>query len=206
VFYAKVNVGRTAQPDGGTFVTRARNFGASTGQSAATAMQGVSTAAQSAYMGASRGVRQGVYSTRVWAAPLLENAASYHATTIAPKVNSALLVTAQQVRPVDVRQKKGRSALTWSLLAAAVMTAAGAVSALVMYRNRTAMMAETETEDAEFTVDAAGQTTVVAPGAGTVPVGTTTTGSTTTASPAGSERAGTSSDAGVNGRVSTSGL
>jgi hypothetical protein len=210
VFYAKVNVGRTSQPNGGTFVTRARSFGATTGQSAATAMQGVSSAAQTAYAGVSKGVQQGVYNVRVWAAPRLESAADYHATTVAPKVTSALLVSAQQVRPVDVTKKKGPSVLTWSLLAAAVMAAAGAVSALVVYRNRAAMTAETDDED--FTVDAAGQTTqttVVAPGAGTVPVGTTTAGTTTaggasTMSTADSGRATTSTDAGVNGRVSAS--
>jgi hypothetical protein len=199
VFYAKVNVGRSTQPNGGTgtFVMRARDFGASTAQSAAAALQGVGSTAQTAYTGMSKGIGQGVYNTRVWAAPLLENAAGYTTTTVAPKVSSALLVTAQQVRPVDLTKKKGRSVLTWSILAAALVAAAGAVSALVMYRNRAAMTAETD--DEEFTVEAAGETTVVAPGAGTVPAGTTTAGT------ADSGRTGTSSDAGRNGRVSASG-
>ena len=109
MFYAKVNRQTT---DPGGFVARARDFGAIAAQSAATAAQGVGTAAQTAAVGTGKGVRQGVYNVRVWAAPRLESAAGYCTTTAAPKVSSALLVTARQVRPEDIRAKKGRSVLT----------------------------------------------------------------------------------------------
>ena len=196
MFYAKVN-GQATAPDGRAFVIRARDLGANAGQTAATAMQGVGTAAQTAAMGVSRGWRQGVYGARVWIAPRLETVADYTTTTAAPKVSSALLVTAQQVRPVDLTKKKGRSALTWSLLAAAVLAAAGAVAAVVSYRYRATMTAETEEE--EFAVGTTGETTAT-PMAGTQPAGAAADQGAGT-----EESAGTGKDAGANGRVSTSG-
>lgn len=182
MFYA-TQVSKTSQPDG--FVVRVKTGGASAAQTAA---QGVSTAAQSAAAGVSNGVRQGVYSVRVWTAPRLESAADYTVKTVAPKVYSALWTSAQQVRPVE--QKKSRSVLTWSLLAAAVLATAGAVTAMVKYRDRASMT----TGEEEFAAGAA------APGAGAT-AGTETAQGASNA-PADST-AGT--DAGVNGRVSSSG-
>lgn len=180
MFYA-TQVSKTAQPDG--FVVRVKTGGASAAQTAAL---GVSTAAQSAAVGVSNGVRQGVYTARVWAAPRLESAADYTVKTVAPKVYSALWTSAQQVRPAE--QKKSRSVLTWSLVAAAVLATAGAVTtALVKFRDRASMT----TGEEEFAA--------ADPGA--------TTGSETAAQGASNapsdSAAGT--DAGVNGRVSSSG-
>lgn len=179
MFYAKQDSNST-EPD--SFTIRVRNVSANAAQTAA---QGVSSAAQSAASGINKGVRQGVYVTRVWAAPRLESAANYTTTTVAPKVSSTLMSTAKQVRPEDVTEKKSRSVLTWSILAAAVLATAGAVAALVRYRYRAAMA---ENEEDEF--EAA--------------TGTAATGveGETQASQADAEA---SADAGVNGRVSTSG-
>lgn len=176
--------GKITQPGG--FVVRVKTGGASAAQTAA---QGVSTAAQSAAVGVSNGVRQGVYNVRVWAAPRLESAAEYTTTTVAPKVSTALRTSARQVRPVD--QKKARSTLTWSLVAAAVFATAGAVTALVKYRGR----ASTPTGEEEFA-------------AGTADTGTgATTGAETPAQGASNAPADSTSgtDAGANGRVSSSG-
>jgi len=189
VFY-----GRENNKANGTDSLAARAREASTAAAAAaqtaaaaaqTAAQQVSSAAQTAAQGANKGVRQGVYRARVWTAPRLESAADYTTATMAPKVSSALRVTAQQVSPPDIRQKNGHSALTWSVLGAAVLAAAGAVAAMVRHRYRSAMAADTK-EDA---------------GAGTA--------SAATANPDGSADspdgpAATSPDAGVNGRVSAS--
>ncbi len=181
MFYAKVN-GQASDP--GSFAARARGFGAS-------AAQGVGGAAQTAAMGVSKGVRQGVYSVRVWAAPRLESAAGYCTTTAAPKVSSALLVTARQLRPEDMTRKKGHSVLTWSILAASVLAAAGAVAAIVRYRYRATADVEAE-EDFEV-VSPAGGGTAGMPAEGA----------------AGESRAAdstaTGTDAEVNGRVSASG-
>jgi hypothetical protein len=193
VFYARQD-SRTTEPDG--FVVRVKTGSASAAQTAAqgvstaaqSAAQGVSTAAQSAAAGVSKGVRQGVYSVRVWAAPQLESAADYTAKTVAPKVYTALRTSAQQVRPVD--QKKSRSALTWSLVAAAVFATAGAVAALVRYRDR----ASTTTGEEEFAAGAA------SPGTGAAETATAAEGASN--APADSTAG---SDAGVNGRVSSSG-
>jgi hypothetical protein len=188
VFYARQN-NKASEPD--TFVVRVRGYGASAAQ---TAGQGISSAAQTAGAGVSKGVQQGVYATRVWAAPLLESLADYCTGTAAPKVSSALRSTAQQVRPEDVNQKKSRSLLTWSALGAAVLATAGAVAALVKYRYRSSVQVET---DEEFgPVSPAGAQGGAAPG------------TPTTAGGQGSaDSAPESADAGVNGQgqVSTSG-
>lgn len=183
MFYA-TQASKTTLPNG--FVVRVKTGGASAAQTAA---QGVSTAAQSAAVGVSNGVRQGVYSVRVWTAPRLESAADYTAKTVAPKVYSALRTSAQQVRPAD--QKRSRSMLTWSLAAAAVLATAGAVTALVKYRDRAGMT----TGEEEFAAGTAG------PGTGAT-TGTETPAHGASNAPADST-AGT--DAGVNGRVSSSG-
>jgi hypothetical protein len=130
VFHGKVN-----SKDNGadTLAARARDAGtaaAAAAQTAATAAQTaaqeVSSVAQTAAQEVNKGVRQGVYRARVWTAPRLESAADYTTATMAPKVSSALRVTAQQVSPEDVRQKNGHSALAWSVLGAAVLGAGGA--------------------------------------------------------------------------------
>jgi hypothetical protein len=188
VFYAKQD-NKAGEPV--SFTVRVRGFGSSAGQSAA---QGISSAAQTAAAGVSNGVRQGVYVTRVWAAPRLESIADYTTGTAAPAVSTALRSTAQQVRPVDVTQKKSRSMLTWSLLAAAVLATAGAVAALVRYKTSNSMEV-----DAEEEFGPVGQT------------GTDTGAATTAATPAEGSATGqgasdsAQADAGVNGRVSTSG-
>jgi len=176
VFYARQDT-KATEPD--TFVIRVRNVSASAAQTAA---QGVSSAAQTAAVGIGKGAKQGVYVTRVWAAPRLESAAEHTTKTVAPKVSSALKASAQQIRPEEVAQKKSRSMLTWSLLAAAMLATAGAVAALVRHRYN-AVMAEDEDEDFGGPEGAAAGTEGAAPG----------------------ESATTSADAGVNGRVSTPG-
>jgi hypothetical protein len=187
VFYARQN-NKASEPD--TFVVRVRGYGASAAQ---TAGQGISSAAQTAGAGVSKGVQQGVYATRVWAAPLLESLADYCTGTAAPKVSSALRSTAQQVRPEDVTQKKSRSLLTWSALGAAVLATAGAVAALVKYRYRSSVQVET---DEEFGPVSQGGTSGAASGT-----------PTTAGSQGSADSAPENADAGVNGQgqVSTSG-
>jgi hypothetical protein len=190
VFYAKADNNKASEPV--TFTVRVRGVGSGAAQTAA---QGISSAAQSAAAGVSKGVRQGVYVTRVWAAPRLEGMADYTTTTAAPAVDSALRSTAQQIRPVDVTQKKSRSMLTWSLFVTAVLATAGAVAAVVRYRYNNSM-----TVDADEEFGPAGQTTTQT---GTSETAGTAAGGSTAAS--GSQGDSATSDAGVNGRVSTSG-
>ena len=85
--------------------------------------------------GVSSGVQQGVYSARRWTAPKLELAADHVTKTVAPSVSSALRSTAKQVKPAE---PKGRTALTWSLLGAAILATAGAAFALLRYQFRAA--------------------------------------------------------------------
>jgi hypothetical protein len=190
VFYAMQD-NKASEPI--SFTVRVRGFGSNAGQAAA---QGISSAAQTAAAGVSKGVRQGVYVTRVWAAPRLESVADYTTATAAPAVSSALRSTAQQVRPVDVNQKKSRSLLTWSLLAAGVAATAGAVAALVMYRNRSS--SEVDTDEEFGPVGQAGTGS-----GGTVTQQTPTAESSTAGGQSPADSA--SADAGVNGRVSSSG-
>jgi trimeric autotransporter adhesin len=123
---------------------------------AASAAQKSSGAAQTAATGVSKGVKQGVYSARVWTAPRLDSAAEYCTTTVAPKVSSVLHSAASQVRPEDVKRSKRSSILTWSLLGAAVATALGAAAAMVRYRDRTAIEADSEIADEEVLGDSTG--------------------------------------------------
>lgn len=163
----------------------AQNAAQTAAQGAATAAQsaaqGVNSAAQTAAANVSKGVKQGVFGARGWAAPRLESAADYVTATAGPKVSSALRATAKQVSPPDTRRSKLRSALTWSVLGAAVLAAAGAAGVMVRKRYQAAMAADTELDTAE--------------GAANSP--DTKGDSTGTAS--------ASKDAGVNGRVSASG-
>ena len=192
MFYGRVN-----DKANGTDSLAARARDASTAAAAAaqtaaaaaqTAAQQVSSAAQTVAQGANKGARERVYRARVWTAPRLESAADYTTATMAPKVSSALRVTAQQVRPPDMQQKNGRSALTWSVLGVAVLAAAGAVAAMVRHRYRSAMAADTE-EDAS---------------AGTAPAEAAMPGAPDGSADSASTPAATSPDAGVNGRVSAS--
>jgi hypothetical protein len=191
VFYARQN-NKASEPD--SFVVRVRGYGASAAQ---TAGQGISSAAQTAGAGVSKGVRQGVYAVRVWAAPWLESIADYCTGTAAPKVSSALRSTAQQVRPEDVTQKKSRSLLTWSVLGAAVLATAGAAAALVKYRYRSSVRVETDEEFGSVSpAGAQGGTSGAQPAT-----------PTTAASQGSGDSAPEGADAGVNGQgqVSTSG-
>ena len=192
MFYARAN-----DKANGTDSLAARARDASTAAAAAaqtaaaaaqTAAQQVSSAAQTVAQGANKGARERVYRARVWTAPRLESAADYTTDTMAPKVSSALRVTAQQVRPPDMQRKNGRSALTWSVLGVAVLAAAGAVAAMVRHRYRSAMAADTE-EDAS---------------AGTAPAEAAMPGAPDGSADSASTPAATSPDAGVNGRVSAS--
>ena len=149
---------------------------------AQTAAQQMNIAAQTAAANVSQGAKQGVYTARGWAAPRLESAADYVTATAAPKVSSALRSTAQQVRPPEPRRRSLRSVLAWSLLGAAVAAALGAAGAMIRQRYQAAMAADTEVNEAGETPDSAD-------------------GAKTDSAP----ETGTSTDAGVNGRVSASG-
>src|ERR1700722_11367322 len=95
-------------------------------------------AAQQAAVNVRKGVGQGMYSARTWAAPRLESAADYTTKTAAPKVSSALKKTARQVSPPSGRSK-GRRVLAWTALGAATLAAVGAGAAIVRYRYRAAI-------------------------------------------------------------------
>jgi len=121
----------------------AQNAAGVAAAAATSAAQTASDAAQTAAAGLSKGVKQGVYTARTWAAPRLDIAAEYCTTTVAPKVSTALHNTARQVSPPDTRPKRS-SILTWSLLGAAVLAAFGAAAAVARFRYRAAMAADTE--------------------------------------------------------------
>jgi hypothetical protein len=133
----------------------AQNAAGVAAAAATNAAQNATGAAQTAAAGVSKGVKQGVYTARSWAAPRLDNAADYCTTTVAPKVSAALHNTARQVKPVDTTSKRS-SVLTWSILGAAVLAAVGAAGAVVRYRYRTAIAADSETADEEVPADPAG--------------------------------------------------
>jgi trimeric autotransporter adhesin len=166
--------------------SKAAQAAAAAAQSAAqAAAQTAASAAQAAAAGVNKGVQQGVYSARGWAAPMLENAADYTTSTAAPKVASALRVAARQVRPEDTSRNRTRSIITWSALGAAVLAALGAGGALARKRFQGAITADTEAEATEGTA--------TPPAPADAP------------SAESSDPAATSTDAGANGRVSTSG-
>ena len=179
---AKAAAASTAAQAAAAAAQSAARTAAQTAATAAqAAAQGMSSAAQTAAANVSQGTKQGVYTARSWAAPRLESAADYVTATAAPTVSSALRSTAQQVRPPAPRRGI-RSALTWSLLGAAIAAALGAAGAMIWKRYQAAMAADTE-------VDEAGETPAPADAA------------KTDSAP----EAGTGTDAGVNGRVSASG-
>ena len=153
-------------------------------QQAATVAVAAAQSAGDTAAGLNKQMKVQVTSARKWAVPRLEGAADYTTSTVAPKVSSALRSAAKQVKPVEPKSKK-RSALTWSLLAAAVAAGLGAAAAVVRYRYRAAIAADSEIADEE----AMGQ-------------------SSSTASPDGGKSAtqkDSNADTSVNGRVTTSG-
>jgi hypothetical protein len=103
---------------------------------------------------AAQGVRQGVYTVRVWAAPRLEGAADAVTTSVAPRVSTALRTTARQVNPEP--PDSGNSGLGWLLswrgllAAAAVLAAAGAGAAAAMRRRYQSATAAAEEEGGEL--------------------------------------------------------
>lgn len=150
----------------------AQNAAGVAAAAATNAAQNATGAAQTAAAGVSKGVKQGVYTARSWAAPRLDNAADYCTTTVAPKVAAALHNTARQVKPVDTTRSKRSSVLTWSILGAAILAAAGAAGAVVRYRYRTAIAADTETADEEVPADSTGNRTMPpTPGGNQTPAG-----------------------------------
>jgi hypothetical protein len=187
-------------------------------QKSQAAAQNASSTAQTTAAGVSKQVQQGVYTGRKWAAPKLESVADYTASTVAPTVSSALRNTAARVRPaepVSPAKRRMASALTWSLLGAAVVAAAGAVAALVRYRRRAATELDSDMPDGALGDTAtdvagrpAGQTSAVPtqtpttpkqkPAEPTVPAGK--------ASPnASASQTETITDSSVNGHANTSG-
>jgi trimeric autotransporter adhesin len=172
----------TAQAAAAAAQSAARTAAQTAATAAQAAAQWTNNAAQTAATSVNQGARQGMYSARVWAAPRLEGAADYVTETAAPTVSSALRSTAQQVRPPEPPQRGIRSLLTWSLLGAAIAAALGAAGAMIWKKYQAEMAADTE-------ADEAGETPVPGDAATTDSV----------------PEAGTSTDAGVNGRVSASG-
>ena len=122
---------------------------------AANAAQTASSAAQSAAASVNKGVRQGTYTARSWAAPRLENAADYTSSTVAPKVSAALRATARQVSPPDTRSQK-KNVLAWTALGVAVLAALGAAGAVARYRYRAAIAQDSEKVDEEVMADSTG--------------------------------------------------
>ena len=158
---------------------------------ATNAAQTASGAAQTAAAGMSKGVKQGVYNARSWAAPRIDTAADYCATTVAPKVSTALHNTARQVRPVEATKSKRSSILIWSVLGAAIVAALGAAAAMARYRYRAEIAAESEDADEEVLPDSAGGQTASASPDGT--------------HPASEKHKDQDTETSVNGRVTASG-
>jgi len=155
------------------------------------AAQNAGGAAQTAANAAGKGVKQGVYTARSWAAPRLDSAADYTTTTIAPKVSTALRNTARQVRPPEPASSKRSSMLTWSVLGASILAALGAAAAAARYRYRSAIAADSETADEEVMADSSGSQ------AAPVPADEIKSKST--------KQTDQGSETSVNGRVPTSG-
>jgi hypothetical protein len=186
-------------------VKRARAAGVAAASNASTAAQNAAVAAQQAATAAQVAAQQAktvavaaahnagdtatglnkqakvqFVSARRWAAPRLEGVADYTTSTVAPKVSSALRSAAGKVSPVEQKPKK-RSALTWSLLAAAVAAGLGAAAAFVAYRYRAAIAADSDLADEA--------------GMGR---------SSSTANPDGTTQKDPNADTSVNGRVTSS--
>ena len=168
--------GQAAQVAAQNAQVAAQNAAQNAAVAARTAAAAAQATAQTAASGVSSGVQQGVYTARRWTAPRLELAAEHVTKTVAPSVSSALRSTARQVKPAE--PAKGRTALTWSLLGAAILATAGAAFALIRYQFRAATADETvevgETTDVSGKPTAATQAGPVTPGA---PGGASGTGS-----------------------------
>ena len=183
------------------------------------AAQNASSTAQTTAAGVTKHVQQGVYTARKWVAPKLESVADYTAATVAPTVSSALRNTAAQVRPaepVSPAKRRMKSALTWSLLGAAVAAAAGAAAALVRYRRRAAAEIDSEMPDGalgETAADVAGgptgQTSAAPTSAAPTSAAPKPAEPTVQAGKAGpsasANQTETVTDASVNGHANTSG-
>jgi hypothetical protein len=166
----------------------AQNAAQNAAVAARTAATAATATAQTAASGVSSGVQQGVYTARQWTAPRLELAAEHVTKTVAPSVSSALRSTARQVKPAEPARRT-RSALTWSLLGAAVLAGAGAAFALIRYQFRSATT-DNAVEVGE-TSDAAAKPTPAAP---TMPTTSATpAGPATPAASSGSTSAGSPS-------------
>lgn len=161
---------------------------ASKAQTASSAAQNASDAAQNAAVVVSNNVKDKVFVARKWAAPRLESAAEYTTNTVAPKVSSALRSTAAQVKPVEPASSK-RSVLKWTMLAAGILAGVGAAAALVRFRFRAAIAADSETADEEVLGDSTGSQAA--------PVSPDAAGKTAAADP--------NADSSANGRVKASG-
>jgi hypothetical protein len=147
-----------AQNAAGVAQTAAQNaavIATNAAQNASDAAQAAATGLNTAATGLTKEVKRGVYTARSWAGPRLESAANYCTTTVAPKVSSALRTTARQVSPADTRRSTKRSVVTWSVLGASILAALGAAAALIRYRYRAAIAADSETADEEVLADSA---------------------------------------------------
>jgi hypothetical protein len=184
---AAQNAALTAQNAAGVAQVVAQNAATA----ATNAAQTASGATQTAAAGVSKGVKQGVYNARSWAAPRIDTAADYCATTVAPKVSTALHNTARQVRPVEATKSRRSSILIWSVLGAAVLAALGAAAAMARYRYRAEIAAESEDADEEVLPDPAGGQAAPASPDGT--------------RPASEKPKGQDTETPANGRVTASG-
>jgi hypothetical protein len=217
--------GQAAQVAAQNAQVAAQNAAQYAAQNAAVAARTAATAAQAtaqtAASGVSSGVQQGVYNARRWTAPRLELAAEHVTKTVAPSVSSALRSTARQVKPAEPANR--RTALTWSLLGAAILASAGAAFALIRYQLRGATA--DETVEVGQTTGVSGQPPAATPagpataatpnGASgtTTPSGTSgpsgptakTTASKTAASKTADDKTATTTDTSVNGHVTSSG-
>lgn len=192
---AAQNAGLAAQNAASLAQAAAQNAAVVATSAAQNAAQNAGGAAQTAASAASKGVKQGVYTARSWAAPRLDSAAEYCTTTVAPKVSSALHNTARQVRPVDTTKSKRSSMLTWSLLGGAILAALGAAATVVRYRYREAIAADSESADEEVLGDSTGSQAAAETPDGASPKATM---------PKDPKKA-PNDETSVNGRVTTSG-
>ena len=215
--------GQAAQVAAQNAQVAAQNAAQNAAAAARTAATAAQATAQTAASGVSSGVQQGVYTARRWTAPRLELAAEHVTKTVAPSVSSALRSTARQVKPPE--PAKRRTALTWSLLGAAILATAGAAFALIRYQFRAATADETvevgETTDVSGKQPAATPAGPAAPAApngasGTnSPSGPSASTAKTTASKAAPSKTAasktadgktaTTTDTSVNGHVTSSG-
>jgi hypothetical protein len=236
VFFTKTNTAKIeaanasarARAAGLAAQAAAQNAALSAAAAARTAAMAAQASAQTAASGVSSGVQQGVYSARSWTAPRLELAADHVTKTVAPSVSSALRSTAKQVKPVDPARRWTASALTWSLLGAAILATAGAAFALIRYQFRAATQDETvevgetatrvpgksttpptsATPSTSATPTPAAPVTPAAPSgaSGTSsPSGGSTSATRTTASKTAANKTATTTDTSVNGHIASNG-